>query len=68
MSEQSELAHQDVATYECHCGNQITFPERRWDALKYITGKLGYKNPSQFITANQSCCDRPEYMEMSHHE
>ena len=55
---------QDVAVYECHCGQQVTFPERRWSALRCISEKMGFRNPSEFVTANQSCCERPEYMEV----
>lgn len=62
---ETERAEQDVAIYECHCGRQVTFPERRWSALRYISGKMGYRNPSEFVTANQSCCERPEYMEVT---
>lgn len=54
-------AYQEVAVYECHCGASITFPERRWGALRYIVGKLGYQNIDAFIDANRTCCDRPSY-------
>ncbi|ADB63952.1 hypothetical protein Htur_5065 (plasmid) [Haloterrigena turkmenica DSM 5511] len=54
-------ANQDVAVYECHCGSTITFPERKWDSLRYMAGKFGYRNLDEFIDANRSCCDRPSY-------
>lgn len=64
MSEKSKK-NQEVATYECDCGRSVTFPERRWSALRYMTKKMGYQNPSEFVEANQSCCDRPLYMEVN---
>ena len=60
-AERHKRGKQAVAVYECHCGSSITFPERRWDGLRYIVGKLGYRNIDAFIDANRTCCNRPSY-------
>jgi len=52
---------QQVAVYECHCGASVTFPERQWDCLSYMTRKLGFTNIGEFIAHNRECCDRPAY-------
>ncbi len=54
-------ATQEVAVYECHCGSSITFPERKWGALRYMVGKFGYENIDEFIDENRACCERPSY-------
>jgi hypothetical protein len=64
----SKKEEQSSAVYECDCGQSVTFPERRWPALRYMTRKMGYQNPSEFVQANQSCCDRPLYMEVTGYE
>ena len=64
-TDNTERANQDVAVYECICGDSVMFPESRWNALRYMARKMGYENPSEFVTQNRSCCDRPDYMEVS---
>lgn len=60
-----EGKNQEIAIYECFCGEKVKFPERKWNSLRYISSKMGYRNPSEFVTANQDCCTRPSYMEIT---
>jgi len=56
-----ELGQQDVAIYECDCGARITFPERKWNALRYTARKFGFESLESFIDTNRDCCERPSY-------
>ena len=64
-SETTLGGEKENARYECRCGSVVVVKPENFNHLRWAYAKFGFRNPTELIQHHQSCCERPEYMEVN---